>query len=44
MNYLGLKDSSRDFSENCAISFFSTFSTSYMCPNIRCNAWRQKKI
>jgi len=36
MDYLGLKDSSHDFSANCVISFFfsSTFSTPCMCRKI----------
>ena len=40
IDYLGLKDSSRDFSANCAISFFSsTFSTPCMCRKIRCDGY-----
>ena len=38
MDYLGLKDSSHDFSANCVVSFFSsTFSRPCMCRKIRCD-------
>ena len=38
MDYLGLKNSSHDFSANCVISFFpSTFSTPCICRKIRCD-------
>ena len=37
MDYLGLKDSSHDFSVNCVIFFSSTFSTPCMCRKIRCD-------
>ena len=40
MAQLDLKDSSRNLHVICVISFFSTFNTLYMCPNIQSDSGR----
>jgi hypothetical protein len=41
MDLLGLKKSSRKVIVVYAISYFlSTFNTPYVCPNIRCDGWK----